>query len=272
MPTYLSSAVAYIEENGDELERARLAGLLGRVHPEPRILRSLALRQNDDGGYPYAMIPGRPSAVDSTVTGLRWMHDLRLSSAEYTERAVGYLLCMQRPEGTWDETPAVLKYDPPLQLRPGRSGGRSFWTALVAFWLARLIGPTHDTVVRAHKILRAQRDGAVSPDGLAATAVFITAVGALVDGPTAEGVVGALDTLAHLPPEIWTLEAVTDMLGAFAVARIVSDHSLLVWGVDRLRAAQRTDGGWTSDLGSDRDVDLSLRALSAFLALGVSAH
>lgn len=272
MPTYLSSAVAYIEENGDELERARLAGLLGRVHPEPKTLRSLALRQNDDGGYPYGMTPGRLSAIDSTVTGLRWLHDLKLTAPDYIERAVGYLLCLQRPEGAWDETPAILRYDPPPHLRPGRSGGRSFWTALVAFWLARFIGPTHDTIARAYKILRAPREGEGAIEGFTKTVVLIAAVGAFVEGPTAATVAGDLSALAHLPPEMWTTEAIANMLGAFGTARIAPDHSLIVWGIDRLRATQRTDGGWTSDLGSDREVDLALRALSACLVLGVSAH
>lgn len=270
MPSYLSRAVAYIEESADELERARLSGLLGRAHPEPKIIRALAIRQNDDGGYPYGMIPGRPSAIASTVTGLQWMHDIHLAPGEYAERAVGYLLCIQRPEGDWDETPAVLKYDPPLALRPGRRA-RHFWTALVSFWLARFLGLRHDTVARAYRLLRAGT-GDVSPDGPVEARAFTTAMSALVEGPASPPALGGLTELSRLTPESWTLDALADTLGAFAVAEVARDHSFIVWGIDRVLTAQRPDGGWTSTLSPDRDVDLSLRVLGSLLALGVSAR
>ncbi|MGH2348649.1 MAG: hypothetical protein ACRDFT_04185, partial [bacterium] len=72
MPAYLSRAVSFIQENGDDVELARLAGLLGRYPPDTRTLRSLTSRQHDDGGFPYGMIPGRASSVTATAQGLRW--------------------------------------------------------------------------------------------------------------------------------------------------------------------------------------------------------
>ncbi len=271
MRSYLSYAIAYIEENGDELERARLAGLLGRARPEPKISRTVAIRQNEDGGYPYGMIPGRPSAIASTVTALQWMHDLQLTTGAWVERAVGYLLSIQRPEGTWDENPAVLKYDPPPLFRPGQGRVRLHCTALVAYWLARLVGPAHDTVLRASKYLGAQRAGGWPADEPVETAVLIAAAAALVDGPATSNVTGGLDALSRLAPEVWTTDTLTEMLGAFAAARLTRDHALIPWAVEQLRAAQRADGGWTSVQSGDHDVDLSLRALGALLALGVSA-
>ncbi len=270
MRTYLSGAIAYIEESGDELERARLAGLLGRPQPEPRIARTLAVRQNEDGGYPYGMIPGRPSAIGATVAGLQWLHDLRLTTGGIVERAVGYLLSVQRPEGTWDETPAVMKFDPPRALRPGLLGGRLHSTALVAFWLARVIGPGHDTVARACKALRAQRWSEWPVDEPVGTTVLITAVGALVEGPTGPMASGGLGVLSGRAADVWTGETMADLLSAVAVTRIAPDQPLVTGAIARLRAAQRPDGGWTSDQSRDRDVDLSLRALGALLALGVS--
>src|SRR5437870_2105641 len=113
MHTYLMATIAYIQENGDELERARLAGLLGRSRAEPKVARSLLARQNEDGGFPYGLIQGRPSAITATATAMQWMHHLRLLPSSYVERATGYLLTVQRPDGAWEESPAVLRFDPP---------------------------------------------------------------------------------------------------------------------------------------------------------------
>lgn len=274
MRTYLSGAIAYIEENGDELERARLAGLLGRARPESKIIRTVGGRQNEDGGYPYDMIPGRPSAIASTVTGLQWMHDLRLTAGggAFVERAVGYLLTIQRPEGAWEETPAVLKYDPPSYRRPGRGGARVHCTALVTYWLARLLGPGHDAAIRASKYLATQRVGGWPADEPVETAVLIVTAAALVDGPTTSMATEGLNALSHLAPEAWTTEGLADMLGAFGAAPLARDHALVAWGVERLRAQQRADGGWTGAQSVDREVDLALRALGALLTLGVSAQ
>src|SRR5574337_1200804 len=74
MLTPLSVAVAYIHENGEELERARLTGLLGRSRVEPKVARSLLARQNEDGGFPFGLIPGRPSAVKVPATAGFWGH------------------------------------------------------------------------------------------------------------------------------------------------------------------------------------------------------
>src|SRR5438876_412828 len=118
MHTYLMATIAYIQENGDELERARLAGLLGRSRAEPKVARSLLARQNEDGGFPYGLIQGRPSAITATATAMQWMHHLRLLPS-YVERATGYLLTVQRPDGAWEESPAALRFDPPALIRPG---------------------------------------------------------------------------------------------------------------------------------------------------------
>src|SRR5437870_9101599 len=158
MHTYLMATIAYIQENGDELERARLAGLLGRSRAEPKVARSLLARQNEDGGFPYGLIQGRPSAITATATAMQWMHHLRLLPSSYVERATGYLLTVQRPDGAWEESPAVLRFDPPALVRPGVPLARTYCTALAASWMARLLGSRHDAVMPAATCPRASRD------------------------------------------------------------------------------------------------------------------
>lgn len=271
MRDYLPKAVAYIQENGDELERGRLAGLLGRERPDPKAIRVLLTRQNEDGGFPYQMVPGRPSAVTSTGTALQWMADLRLLRSPQAERASAYLLTEQRPEGAWEESPALVKYDPPPLARPGQGVGRAYCTALSAFWLARLVGSRHDSVQRAFTYLHDSRDGGWPEDEPVQITALMTALSAIVAGTDAELTTAGVSALGRLAPEAWSPDRLADLLGALYGAGFASDDPLVAWGLRRLSQMQRDDGGWSSEHGADRDVDLSLRTVGTLLAFGMSS-
>jgi len=272
MHTYLSKAVAYIHENGEELERARLAGLLGRSRPDPKVARSLLARQNEDGGFPYGLIQGRPSAITATAVALQWMQDLRLLPSSYVERAAAYLLTVQRPEGVWEESPAILRYDPPPLVRPGSALARSYGTALAAGWMARLVGSRHDAVVRAAAFLRGSRDSGWPADEPAHVTARVAAALLMAEGPSSAAGAAGVDLLRRLAPEAWTAERLTDALGAMSQAGLPPEDPFIAAGLRRLRSLQRPDGGWSSEYGTDRDVDLSLRALGVLLGYGVSTH
>jgi hypothetical protein len=272
MRTYLADAVSYIEENGDELERARLAGILGRPRPEPRVARVLVGRQNDDGGFPYGMIPERPSSVAATSAVMQWMHDLRLVPSSYVERAAAFLLTVQRPEGAWEESPAILKFDPPTLVRPGTPLGRTYCTAMAAGWMVRLLGARHDAVMRATTFLRTQRDGGWPAGEPPPVIALITTVLLMADGAASPGVAAGLAALNALTPDAWTGERLADALLALYPAGLPASHALVAAGLERLRALQRPEGGWSSEHGPDRDVDVSLRALSVLTAYGVSTR
>jgi len=269
MSGYLRKAIAYIQENGDELERGRLAGLLGRERPDQKATRVLLTRQNEDGGFPYQMVPGRPSAVTSTASALQWLHDLRLLRSSQVERAGAYLLTVQRPDGTWEESPALIKYDPPPLARPGHAAGRAYCTALGAYWLARLLGPRHDSVLRAFQVLRASRDGGWPEDEPLQVTVLAAAVSAMVEGPRATITSAGLEALGRLAPEAWSADRLVDLIAGLYAAGFDASELLAAWAIRRLTGLQRDDGGWSSEHGADREVDLSLRALGALLAFGV---
>ncbi len=271
MRGYLPQAIAYIRDGGDELEVARLGGLLGRERPDPRAMRGLFSRQNEDGGFPYAMISGRPSAVTATATALQWMQDLKVLRVGHSERAVAYLLTVQRPDGAWDESPALVKYDPPPLTRPGHAAGRLFITGVAALWLVRLLGARHESVRRAGAFLRASRDGAWPADEPVQVSVAVTAACAAVDGLTSPVAETGLEVLGRVTPEAWSADRLVDLLGALHGAGFGGDEPLVASGLRRVVGMQREDGGWISEYGADREVDLALRALGAFLAFGVSS-
>lgn len=271
MRDYLPRAVAYIRDNADELEGARLAGLLGRERPEPRAVRGLFSRQNEDGGFPYLMVPGRPSAVTATATALHWLQDLRSLHLSQADRAAAYLLTVQRPDGAWDESPAILKYDPPPLARPGHAAGRLYVTGIAALWLTRLLGPGHESVRRGTAFLRQSRDGTWPEDEPVQVSVVVTAATAAVEGIGSPAALAGVEALTRVPPESWGPDRLADLLGALYAAGFGAEDPLVAWSLRRLSAMQRDDGGWTSEHGADRDVDLSLRALAALLVFGVTS-
>lgn len=270
MRDYLARATAHIQENGDELERARLGGLLGRARSEPKAARTLLTRQNEDGGFPYQMIPGRPSAMTATATAMQWMHDLHLLPSSYVERATIYFLTTQRPEGAWEESPALLKFDPPPLIRPGSQLARTYCTALGLSWIVRLVGPRHDAARRAAEYLRAQWNGGWRPEHPAHVLALATASLAMIEGFDAPAVTGGVAALAQLPADAWTPDRLAEALLAFYTAGFHADDSLVAWAIRRVLSTQRPDGGWSSEHGADWDVEVSLRALGALLAFGVS--
>lgn len=269
MRDYLPRAIAYIQENGDELERARLGGLLGRERPDPKSVRGLLTRQHDDGGFPYQMVPGRPSSVTATATALQWMADLRLLRSPQAERAVVFLLTVQRPDGAWGESPALVKYDPPPQARPGDETGRLYATAAAAFWVARLMGRPHDGVRRAFDFLRNARQGGGPQDEAVQITALVAALAAMVEGTASELTAAGTEVLQRLSPEAWSADRLADLLGAFYAAGFDSADPLLEWGLRQLQSVQQEGGGWASEHGAERDVDLSLRALGVLLSFGV---
>lgn len=269
MRGYLTKAILYIQENGDELERGRLGGLLGRARPDPKATRALLTRQNEDGGFPYQMVPGRPSAIISTTTALQSMADLRVLRTPHAERAVAYLLTEQRPSGSWEESPALMKFDPPPLARPGHEAGRTYSTALSAFWLSRLLGPRHEGVQRAFAFLRRVRGDAWPDDEPVQVSSLMAALSGMVDGAGSALSAAGVEALGRRAPEAWSTDGLAEVLGALYTAGFSADDALIVWGLRRLLRLQQDEGGWSSEHGADHDADLSLRALSALLAFGV---
>lgn len=267
MSTIVSRAIAYVEEHGSEIERARLRGILGAPRPDPRVTRYFATRQNDDGGFPYQLAQGRPSAINATAMALHWLRDLRLLRSSYVERAVTYLLLSQRPDGSWDESPALVPLDPPPFLRPGDPAVRVYVTALAAWWLAVLEFAGDDAVARAVGFLRGRREEGRFRGFLHATWLG-AAVFTMVEGRDGDVAREAIDTLAAVPASQWSPSEIAWMLDALSEAGYGRDHPLVRPMLAMLLDAQGQDGGWASADGEAFAVEATLHALRVIIAYG----
>ncbi|MBI4277520.1 MAG: terpene cyclase/mutase family protein [Armatimonadetes bacterium] len=270
MSTYLSRAVAYVEQHGSELERARLRGILGQRRHDPRVVRTLVSRQNDDGGFPYDLLPGRPSSLHYTLTALAWLRDVRLTASAAVTRLIAYLFTIQRPDGSWDENPAVVKFEPPGHLQPGTPRSRGTFTAATAFWLCVLGQRADQSVLRACQYLRAHTDGEGRIEGFPSATWAGAAVFAMASGRDAEetrSVLGAVQAMGVN----WPAADLAGLLECVGAAGFPAGHALVHAASARLLSLQQDDGGWPSADGGAHPVEVTLQALRALLLLGVSA-
>jgi hypothetical protein len=259
------STIAYVDQNGSEMERARLRGILGRARPDAKIVRQLEARQNTDGGFPYGMLPGRLSTIESTAAALGWMEDLGLLHSGLVERAVMYLLAAQRPDGSWDEPPGLVRYAPPPHLTPGDPRVRCLATARVGFWFARLGEPGGDAVARAAAYLRERQSPGGRFQGFLQTTWTAAAMFRLAEGAASEEALSAADALAMVEPERWYPGALTDMLNCLGDAGVSGTLSFIQSSLTRLVSLRQPDGSWLSEKGEAYQVEVTLRGLRAML-------
>lgn len=256
--------IAGIDQHGNDMDRARLRGVLGRPRPDAKIVRAIEAWQNEDGGVPYGLVPGRPSTIDATAATLDVLWDLGLRESAYADRGATYLRSTQRPDGSWDEPPALLRYGPPPRLMPGDPRVRCRATALVAYWLARM-GYRDDVPRRAVAYVAARQ----APDGrvlgfLEAT-WHLAAACCILDGRDSPPADRALRSLASLPDARWSADALAGMLLCLGAAGLSHSFELIARGLDRLRAIVQPNGLWPSEEGEAYHMDVTLAALRALV-------
>ena len=260
--------IACIDQSGNEMERARLRGLLGRTRPDAKILRALEVLQNEDGGFPGELVQGRPSSVEATVLVFGWMQDLSMLALPQGQRAVTYLLTAQRPDGTWDESPGLLRYAPSPHLVPGDPRVQALCTALAASWLA-LLGYRQDhAVTRALAWLRARQAADGRFLGFLRTTWAAAAAFRLVEGAGSSTSARAVEALTGVGDDRWYPGALAGMLACLAEAGVPASVAVIRRGLQRLWGLARPDGSWSSEDGDAHTVEVTLSALRALLRCG----
>ncbi len=261
--------IAWLDQNGNETERARLRGLLGRPRPDARVVRTLEARQNPDGGFPSDLVQGRPSSIDTTELVLRWMQDLNVLDSPLAQRVVTYLFTAQRPDGSWDESLGLLKFGPPPRLLPGDPRVRTLCTALAAYWLVTLGYRSDHAVSRALAYLRPRQAAGGRFLGFIRTTWVDAALFRFVEGPGSSIAARALEALAAVEPERWRAGALGGMLNGFVESGVPPVAPVVQKGLARLRALAELDGSWLSEEGEFYRAEVTLRALRALLLYGV---
>ena len=66
----LSGSISFIEKHGSQLDRACVHWIVDGVKPASFLVAEITDIQNEDDGFPYGFVHGRPSTVGDTLNAL----------------------------------------------------------------------------------------------------------------------------------------------------------------------------------------------------------
>lgn len=268
----LDAAIGFVVAHGDEVDRARLAYLRTGAAPDPALVAKA-----EDGQLPDAGWPGHEEAtvasIDATCFRLAELDDLAALARPAGRQAFDWLTLIQRPDGTWEEDPALAEVAPPWAA-PGDPAARLYLTANAAFWLsaggwsARTAGPLDQRVGGAYApVVDKAADAIVASladDGSWPSFLVTGWLGAAVlygRGRESESARMRAVLAARLP-EIGPA-GVAWMACALRRLGVPDGDPLLVAARQELAAAQRSDGSWPSEDGDEFTVHTVLTAIRA---------
>jgi hypothetical protein len=268
----LAAAIGFVVAHGDEVDRARLGFLRTGAAPAPDLLARVEAGQVAGAGWP-GQLNGQVASVDATCFRFAELDDLGALDRPPARQALDWLARTQRPDGTWEEDPALADQAPPWA-QPGDPEARLYLTANAAFWLsaaglaARSGGPLDARVGGAYAgVIAAAANaiaGSLREDGswpsylvtgwLAAAILF--GQGRFWETARIQAVLG------ERLPEM-TATDVTGLAWALRRLDVGDDDWLLVAAQRRLAETQRSDGAWPGDDGEAFAVHTTLAAIRA---------
>lgn len=260
----VAQAVAFVQNNGNEVEQARLAYLLTRQPPSPAIRASLFARQRDDGGW-APFWAAAYSSLDAACFRLAQAEQLGIPPGEpAVRRALYFLAQRQSATGAWEEDEKVASLAPPWAT-PGDLSACLYLTANCAFWLALWGDPYHQGAARAAACLQTH----LLPDG--------QLPGFAHTHWLAAGLWHKLGWFEPADRVFAYLQQCVDSLPAsnlawlivtLAAAGVPAAHPLLDKVAKLLAQSQQPDGRWASEDGAYQDVHATLEALRALSLCG----
>ncbi|MBU6998607.1 MAG: terpene cyclase/mutase family protein [Theionarchaea archaeon] len=261
--TCLEKAIDFIYSNGTRIETARLDSILKR-NP-PHVLEAIGALQNDDGGFPYNMEPGKASTLNTTEFVLVWLHDLALLDSEAGRKAFRFILSMQSPDGTWDEKDEIMSYGPPPWALPHSEYAIAFTTANSAFWLG-VGGLKEEPFMRACTFLKSSQDESGRFPGFLHTTWIGASVLAMEKDWKVNPVRRALSCLDERAPRQWEASQISWMLWCFSLAGIPSSIPFVRRAFTELLTRQEKDGRFASEDGDSFSVNSTLEAVKVIIA------
>ena len=259
----VSTAVAYVNERGTAVERARLRYLLHGESAPADVREQFERGQRGDGGWspPWA---ADYSSVDATCFQLAQADQLGIDrhSPLFID-AVRFLAERQRADGYWEEEADVADAAPPWA-QPGETAARLYLTANCGFWAAVTgLVPTAARDAAAYLSYHLRAEGEL-PSFLQThwLAAALWQQRGLVDE------VGK--TLGYLAGQARELSAgnLAWMVVALREGGVPAADAAVVAALDRLLAWRDPAGYWPSDEGIENSVHVTIEALKALQLCG----
>ena len=265
----LELARAFVAQHGTPLERARLAALEQGTAPHD-VPPELASLQNLDGGFPYELQAGHPSALNHTALALQWLQELHLTGSTTAGGAYAFLLSRQTRRGIWRESADLQSFSLPLWMDPESAAGDVYTTALCARTLLDHpdAGLEIDRAVawlQTHQGRDGLLEGFKAPASWLAVPVFAHLLGH--DARAARRLVAGLGAILS---DEWTPAMLAGMLRSMLEAGYGLRTELVSRGWALLKTQQQPDGSFAPDEANESAADVTLMVLDVARRIGRS--
>lgn len=135
----IEKAVSFIESSKDRV-LTELAHFAVHGTTKEKVLKVISDYQLEDGGWTKTDkdFQANISTISTTWVALQWLIWLDAFDANQLRKTVSFLGNVQSPEGYWDESADILKYDPPPWMKPNRYENQIWLTSAICCKLKEL--------------------------------------------------------------------------------------------------------------------------------------
>lgn len=251
----IETAVTFITQHGNDIDRARLAYVQHKQAPAPGVVQQFQTSQRADGGW-NPFWASDYSSVDATCYQLAQAAQLGLdASTPFVAAALRFLAWRQRGDGSWMETAEVTNPAPPW-VKPGNLAATLYLTANAGYWLAGMPELVSSAGAAGAFLARHLDENGRFPSFLH-THWLAAGLWFRLNQP-----IPANQVLDYLYTQLDKLSAANS---AWLLTTMDSNvpHPLCKAAVVKLVGSQQENGRWISDDGPDFDVYTTLEALRA---------
>lgn len=236
----IDRTIAYIIENGNLFEQARLNRTLGKKFSHGDVLRSFSELQNPDGGFPYGDRRGFPSCLSNTTMALSNLIDMGLADSEPALKSFRFMDSMKKSNGTWEENEKITPLDPPFWDIPGDEESTLWLTAASAEILRKAGKPVPRKTLEFLK----KKQG---PDGKFEGYIHTTWIAMAIFGKQSPVSSAALKYLEGADIGDWDATCISWCLSSMKLGKVKAESGLWKKLMDRLSELQEPDGSWPSE-------------------------
>lgn len=259
----IQKAINYVMEKCKDIDKYKLHLLLDELEEAELKIKDFLLIQNEDGGIPYRFERDSISTISSTIMFFKDILLLNQDSllTEELEKAIQYLLSLQKIDGCFEEPSEIGKLDCAVWEAPGFESTQLYCTSVVINFLCGTnMQNVEDAIACGLNFLSKKWDDDKGfrsyPYSLwNAIPVFISKKGEN-DSISRRGA----EMLETLQLRNYPSSSLVSMIEAFIHADL-ENHSFVNKLFEILSTRQLPDGRWTSEDGEEYDLATTLTML-----------
>ncbi|MFW9927994.1 MAG: hypothetical protein ACFFD1_01225 [Candidatus Thorarchaeota archaeon] len=257
----IQSAISFIENNGNDFEKARLASIVNDSQPSQEIINKFAILQNKDGGFPYKNIQGSLTTINNSLFVLSWLDDLNLLQTPIARKLFQFLFEKEKNDGTWIEDSNILEYGPPSWMDPRHDETKIYDTVYTLFWLLKLnLIPNGKFSFYTENLTQYINRNGSFEGSLQNTWIGVSCL-AMLNSWESAPVQRPLEYISSYPTTQYTVSELAWLLLTFLLAKYPPKNRLTAILSTNLFERQSSSGAFESEEGRMFDVETTLQAL-----------